>query len=107
MARLPTLPDILTPCSSGLIYRPGRFSETDEVIALPAAAKPFAALYTTHMRNEGDRLLEAVDEALKIGLESGVHLHISHHKAAGAQPTGAKCRNRSQKLTWPWQRVSG
>ena len=69
--------------SSGLIYRPGRYSETDEVIALAALAAPFDALYTTHMRNEGDKLLEAVDESLRIGAEGNVHLHISHHKSAG------------------------
>jgi N-acyl-D-amino-acid deacylase len=69
--------------SSGLIYRPGRWSETEEVVALATAASPFNALYTTHMRNEGDHLLDAVEEALQIGRESDVHLHISHHKSAG------------------------
>ena len=42
--------------STGLIYRPGRWSDTEEVIALASAANEFGALYTTHMRNEGDRL---------------------------------------------------
>lgn len=74
--------------STGLIYRPGRWSETDEIIALAAAAKPYDALYTTHMRNEGDRLLEAVEETLLIGREAGVHAHISHHKSAGKQNWG-------------------
>lgn len=74
--------------STGLIYRPGRWSETDEVIELAREAKAFDALYTTHMRNEGDRLLEAVDETLRIGREAGVHAHISHHKAAGRQNWG-------------------
>ncbi len=69
--------------STGLIYRPGRWSDTDEVIELASAARDFDALYTTHMRNEGDRLLEAVDETLRIGKEAGVHAHISHHKSAG------------------------
>lgn len=69
--------------SSGLIYRPGRYSETAEVTELAKMAAPFGALYTTHMRNEGDRLIEAVDESLQIARDSGVHLHISHHKAAG------------------------
>lgn len=69
--------------STGLIYRPGRYSETDEVIELARLAAPHNALYTTHMRNEGDQLLEAVDESLRIGQESNVHVHISHHKAAG------------------------
>ncbi len=69
--------------STGLVYRPGRWSDTDEVIALASAAKTHDALYTTHMRNEGDHLLDAVEEALQIGRESDVHLHISHHKSAG------------------------
>ncbi len=69
--------------SSGLIYRPGRYSDTEEVVELAKVAGEFDALYTTHMRNEGDKLLDAVDEALLIGKESGSHLHISHHKAAG------------------------
>lgn len=69
--------------STGLIYRPGRWSDTEEVIELASAAQPFDALYTTHMRNEGDLLLEAVDETLRIGQESQVHVHISHHKSAG------------------------
>jgi N-acyl-D-aspartate/D-glutamate deacylase len=74
--------------STGLIYRPGRYSATDEVIELAKEAQPFDALYTTHMRNEGDRLLEAVEESLEIGIQSGVHLHISHHKAAGERNWG-------------------
>jgi len=69
--------------STGLIYRPGRWSDTEEIIELARMVKPFGGLYTTHMRNEGDRLLDAVDESLRIGRESGVHLHISHHKSAG------------------------
>lgn len=69
--------------SSGLIYPPGRWSDTDEVIELARAAEPYDALYTTHMRNESDKLLDAVDETLVIGRESNVHAHISHHKSAG------------------------
>jgi N-acyl-D-amino-acid deacylase len=74
--------------STGLIYRPGRWSDTEEVIELAREAAPFGALYTTHMRNEGDRLLEAVDETLRIGREAGVHAHISHHKSAGRRNWG-------------------
>ncbi len=69
--------------STGLIYRPGRWSDTEEVIELATAAGDAGALYTTHMRNEGDHLLAAVDEALTIGRDANVHLHISHHKSAG------------------------
>ncbi|MFK7914904.1 MAG: amidohydrolase family protein, partial [Pseudomonadales bacterium] len=83
--------------STGLIYHPGRYSQTDEVIALASAAREFDALYTTHMRNEGDRLLEAIDESLTIAKESGVHLHISHHKAAGAANWG-KVKDSLQRV---------
>ncbi len=83
--------------STGLIYRPGRWSETDEVIELASAAKDFDALYTTHMRNEGDRLLEAVDETLTIGREADVHAHISHHKSAGKANWG-KVKDSLQKV---------
>jgi N-acyl-D-amino-acid deacylase len=74
--------------STGLIYRPGRYSATDEVIEIARAVQPFAGLYTTHMRNEGDHLLEAVEESLTIGREAKLHLHISHHKAAGKRNWG-------------------
>lgn len=83
--------------STGLIYRPGRWSETDEVIALAEAARGTDALYTTHMRNEGDHLLQAVDETLTIGREAGVHAHISHHKAAGPANWG-KVRESLEKV---------
>ncbi len=77
--------------STGLIYRPGRWSDTEEVIELAQEARPFDALYTTHMRNEGDGLLDAVDETLRIGREADVHAHISHHKSAG-RPNWGKVR---------------
>lgn len=69
--------------STGLIYEPGRYCATDEVIELAREAAAFGGLYATHMRNEGDRLLEAVDEAITIGRTAGLGVQISHHKAAG------------------------
>lgn len=78
--------------STGLIYRPGRYSRTEEIIELARAVRPFGGLYTTHMRNEGDGLLEAVEETLEIGREAGLHAHISHHKAAG-RPNWGKVRD--------------
>ncbi|MEX2327355.1 MAG: amidohydrolase family protein, partial [Pseudomonadales bacterium] len=83
--------------STGLIYRPGRWSETDEVIELAKAAQPFDALYTTHMRNEGDFLLEAIEETLTIGRESDVHVHISHHKSAG-KPNWGKVKESLKRV---------
>lgn len=83
--------------STGLIYRPGRYSETEEVIELARKAQPYGGLYTTHMRNEGDKLLEAIDEALTIGREANIHTHISHHKAAGKQNWG-KVKSSLEKI---------
>jgi N-acyl-D-amino-acid deacylase len=74
--------------STGLIYEPGRYSDTEEVVELARAAGSFGGVYATHMRNEGDKLLEAVDEAMHIARESGCKLHISHHKSAGKRNWG-------------------
>lgn len=69
--------------SSGLIYAPGRFGSTDEVVALAEVVAAAGGLYATHMRNEGDSLVEAVREALDIGERAGLPVQISHHKASG------------------------
>ena len=69
--------------STGLIYRPGRWSDTEEVIELARPAAARGGVYATHMRNEADRLLPAVEEAIRVGREAGCGVHISHHKAAG------------------------
>jgi len=74
--------------STGLIYRPGRWSDTEEVLELTKVVAPFDGIYATHMRNENDYLLEAVDEALEIGSKAGVAVQISHHKAAGKRNWG-------------------
>ena len=83
--------------STGLIYRPGRYSEIEEIIELARIAQPYGGLYTTHMRNEGDKLLDAIDEALTIGREANIHTHISHHKAAGKQNWG-KVKSSLEKI---------
>ncbi|MFH1096789.1 MAG: D-aminoacylase [Candidatus Desantisbacteria bacterium] len=69
--------------SSGLIYPPGCFTPMDELVELCKIVAEFNGIYTTHMRSEGDQLLEAIDEALTIGKESGVHVNISHLKTSG------------------------
>ncbi len=74
--------------STGLIYEPGRYSDTEEVVALASECRPYSGIYATHMRNEGDKLLEAVDEALHIAREAAIPLHISHHKSAGRRNWG-------------------
>ena len=74
--------------SSGLIYDPGRHAGTDELIELASIMMGTTALYTTHMRNEGTRLLESVGEAIQIGKAAGVGVQISHHKASGRESWG-------------------
>ncbi|MDH5737249.1 MAG: D-aminoacylase [Gammaproteobacteria bacterium] len=74
--------------SSGLVYEPGCYAQTEELISLAALMKNGGGLYTTHMRNEGNQLLEAVDEAIEIGEKAGVPVQISHHKASGQKNWG-------------------
>ena len=74
--------------STGLVYEPGRYSQTEEVIELASEAAPFAGLYATHMRNERDHLLEAVGEAIEVGRQANLAVQISHHKAADAHNWG-------------------
>jgi len=68
--------------SSGLEYTPGSFASTEEIIEL-CKAMDGRGIYSTHIRNEDDTVLEAVDEAIRIARESGVALNISHLKASG------------------------
>lgn len=74
--------------STALIYPPAVYAQTEEIGALAAAAGEDGGRYYTHMRNEGDRLLEAIDEALEIGRAGKTPVHIFHLKAAGRQNWG-------------------
>ena len=66
--------------STGLEYIPGRFSETEEIIALAREIRPFNGIYATHLRDQGEHIRDAVEEALRIGGEAGVKVQISHIK---------------------------
>ncbi len=68
---------------SALIYPPGNYATTDELIEMAKAMSPYGGIYITHMRSEGDQLLEAIDEAIAIGTKGGVPVEIYHLKAAG------------------------
>jgi N-acyl-D-amino-acid deacylase len=74
--------------SSGLIYPPGTYAPTEELVVLCTVATEHERPYATHMRDETDRVQEAIDEALEIGRRSGVAVHISHHKVAGRRNWG-------------------
>jgi len=71
--------------ASALIYPPGNYASTEELIEEAKVMAPYGGLYITHMRSEGDRLLEGVDETLRIGREGGVPAEIYHLKAAGVK----------------------
>jgi len=68
---------------SALIYPPGNYATTDELVEMAKAMSPYGGIYITHMRSEADQLLEAIDEAITIGSKGGVPVEIYHLKAAG------------------------
>src|SRR5258708_26730495 len=71
--------------ASALIYAPGAYAKTDELIALAKVAGEHGGMYISHMRSEGNRLVEAVDELITIAREAHVPAEIYHLKAAGQQ----------------------
>src|SRR5499425_3029715 len=74
--------------STGLIYEPGRYARTEEIIALVREMGAGGGLYATHMRDEAGGLLDSVREAIRIGEEGGAPVEISHHKASGQSNWG-------------------
>ncbi|MDP1738105.1 MAG: D-aminoacylase [Caulobacter sp.] len=73
---------------SSLIYAPGSYADTDELVALTTEAGRCGGMYISHMRSEGNRLLEAIDELVDIARRSGAPAEIFHLKAAGKQNWG-------------------
>ncbi|MFN2431474.1 MAG: amidohydrolase family protein [Gemmatimonadota bacterium] len=69
--------------SSGLAYAPGRYATTDEIARLATVAARGGGIYASHIRSEGDRLVEAIAEAISIGERSGAPVLIHHLKASG------------------------
>jgi N-acyl-D-amino-acid deacylase len=74
--------------STSLEYAPAPYAKTDELIALAGEAAKFGGIYATHMRNESDSVLQAIDEALRIGREAHIPVEIWHLKVAGKQNWG-------------------
>jgi N-acyl-D-amino-acid deacylase len=74
--------------SSGLIYVPGSYAGTDELVALARVAARYGAVYATHMRDEGAHLAAALDEAVTIAAGAGTRLQVSHCKVAGRAAHG-------------------
>ena len=74
--------------STGLIYLPGMYSPTSEIVALAKVAAAQGGVYATHMRNEGNNVDKAIDEALTIGREANIPVQISHFKVTGKNNWG-------------------
>ncbi len=74
--------------STGLWYAPSGFAETDEIIKLARVATNYGGIYSTHIRGEGDPLIDAVAEAIEIGEKAKIPVEISHHKAMGMRNWG-------------------
>jgi N-acyl-D-amino-acid deacylase len=94
--------------STGLIYAPSNYASTEEILELAKVAGRFHGIYTTHMRSEGDAEPAAIAEALRIGREAGLPVHISHHKVLGKENWGksvdtlkmmAEARERGVEVT--------
>ncbi len=66
--------------STGLIYVPGTYSKTDEVVGLARVAARYNGVYASHIRDEGDRVTEAVEEAINIGRQASIPVQVSHFK---------------------------
>jgi N-acyl-D-amino-acid deacylase len=83
--------------SSALVYSPGVYAKSDELIALARAAGEYGGGYISHIRNEADQLLEAIDEMIHITREAQVHGEVHHLKAAG-QRNWPKMRQAIEKI---------
>lgn len=74
--------------STGLVYVPGNFAETGEVVELARVAARHGGIYVTHMRDEATGLLDSVRETIRVSAEGGLPAQINHHKAVGATQWG-------------------
>ncbi len=74
--------------SSALIYAPGSYAKTDELVALAKAAAEKGGIYASHIRNEGDKEMDALNEAFQIAREANIPVEIFHLKCSGKQNAG-------------------
>lgn len=94
--------------STGRSYKPGGFAPTDEIVGLCKVLAKHESIYASHMKDEGEKLIEAVNEVIKIAEATGVIVEISHHKAIGRENFGKvneslsmieKARRRGLRIT--------
>ena len=74
--------------STGLIYLPGTYSKTEELVEVTKAIAPYDGIYVSHMRSEGGRIVPAIEELLRIAKEAGVRAEVSHIKLSGEKSWG-------------------
>lgn len=74
--------------STGLIYTPSVYATEEEIIELAKVLKPYNGIYASHMRNESDKVVEAVKETINVGIKANVRVNISHHKMLGQSNWG-------------------
>lgn len=74
--------------TTGLEYPPNSFANTEEIVELAKVAAQYGGFYATHLRSEGDHLVESVQEAIRIATEAGLPLQLAHHKAEGKHNWG-------------------
>ncbi|HEY4492832.1 MAG TPA: amidohydrolase family protein, partial [Acidobacteriota bacterium] len=84
--------------STSLLYAPASYSRTEEIVALAKVASEYGGFYASHIRNEADRLLEALDEAIEIGQKANCPVQVWHLKVSGKQNFG-KMKDALQKIT--------
>ncbi len=75
--------------STGLIYVPGTYAKTAELVAIAKVVAEFRGIYASHIRNEGGGLMDAIGEAIQIGKEAQLPIHVSHFKATGKANWGS------------------
>jgi N-acyl-D-amino-acid deacylase len=81
--------------STGLIYIPGTYSNSDEVVALAKSAAKYGGVYSSHMRDEGEHVFEAIEEALRVGREGGMRVELSHFKIDNKRLWGSSSKSIS------------
>jgi len=74
--------------STGLIYQPGVFAKTDEIVELAKVAAAYDGIYTSHMRHEDNEIYQALDEVFRVAREAGIRAEVSHIKLAGPSAWG-------------------
>lgn len=74
--------------STGLIYHPGVFAQTEEIVELAKVIAPYGGIYTSHMRHEDNQIYKALDEVFRVAREAGVRAEVSHIKLSGPSAWG-------------------